>query len=279
LAPGGVAYMFAPMTLRSDSGYYRFMGARISSGSSPLAIAVLTALLGASAGAAAPPTTNSTPSTPAPPASAAQSNEAASYSLGLQFATQWREGGLDGRVSEDDLIRGIRAGLAGTALSAEDRQRANTLMNDAYEGWGERNKAAAAEFLARNAKQADVKTTASGLQYLVLTAGDPKTPPPGPGDHVTVQYRGRLLNGTEFDSTYGRGKPGVIRPSDAMSGWREALEMMSPGAKWRIFVPPDLAYALRPPPAIPPNSLLIFDIEVLGINQPGEARAQAPAAH
>jgi FKBP-type peptidyl-prolyl cis-trans isomerase len=151
-------------------------------------------------------------------------------------------------------------------------------MHDAYEVWGERNKAAAAEFLAHNAKQAGVKATASGLQYLVLTAGDPKGPTPGPGDHVTVQYRGRLLNGTEFDSTYSRGRPGVIRPSDAMSGWREALQMMNAGAKWRVFVPPDLAYALRPPPAIPPNSLLIFDIEVLGINQPGEVPAQAPAA-
>ena len=83
MAPSGVAYMFAPMTLRSNSGYYRFMNVRISSVSSPLAIAVLTVLLGASAGAAAPPTANSTPSTPAPVASAAQSNEAASYSLGL----------------------------------------------------------------------------------------------------------------------------------------------------------------------------------------------------
>ena len=183
-------------------------------------------------------------------------------------------------VSEDELIRGIRAGLAGTPLTADDRQRANAFMRDAYEIWAERNKTAAAEFLARNAKQTGVKTTASGLQYLVLTAGDPKAPAAGPGDHVTVQYRGRLLNGTEFDSTYSRGKPGVIRPSDAMTGWREALEMMNPGSKWRVFVPPDLAYALRPPPAIPPNSLLIFDIEVLGINQPGEARASslAPAA-
>jgi FKBP-type peptidyl-prolyl cis-trans isomerase FklB len=255
------------------------MSASISSVSSPLAIAVLTVLLQASAVAAAAPAANSTPSTPPPAASTPQPSDAAgaSYSLGLTFATQWREGGLNGLVSENDLIRGIRAGLAGTPLTADDRQRANAFMHDAYEIWAERNKKAAAEFLAQNAKQTGVKTTASGLQYLVLTAGDPKVAAPGPGDHVTVQYRGRLLNGTEFDSTYSRGKPGVIRPSDAMTGWREALEMMNPGAKWRVFVPPDLAYALRPPPAIPPNSLLIFDIEVLGINQPGEARAAVPA--
>jgi FKBP-type peptidyl-prolyl cis-trans isomerase len=264
------------------------MTTRISTVSASLAIAALTVLLDASAGAAAAPApasasasaANSTPSMPsmlAPAVSAPQSSEAASYSLGLSFATQWREGGLNGLVSEDELIRGIRAGLAGTALTADDRQRANAFMHHAYEIWAERNQKAAAEFLAGNAKQTGVKTTASGLQYLVLTAGDPKAPAAGPDDHVTVQYRGRLLNGTEFDSTYTRGKPGVIRPSDAMTGWREALELMNPGAKWRVFVPPDLAYALRPPPAIPPNSLLIFDIEVLGINQPAEARATAPA--
>ena len=254
------------------------MSTKISTVSSSLAIAVLTVLLDASAGAAAAPAANSWLSTPLPAASASQPREAVSYSLGLSFATQWREGGLDGLVSENDLIRGIRAGLAGTALTADDRQRANAFMREAYEIWAERNKKAAAEFLAQNAKQTGVKTTASGLQYLVLTAGDPKLAAPGPGDHVTVQYRGHLLNGTEFDSTYSRGKPGVIRPSDAMTGWREALELMNPGAKWRVFVPPDLAYALRPPPSIPPNSLLIFDIEVLGINQPGEARATVPAA-
>jgi FKBP-type peptidyl-prolyl cis-trans isomerase len=197
-----------------------------------------------------------------------------SYSLGLSFATQWRESGLDGMLSEADLMRGIRAGLSGTALTTEDRQRAATFMHEAYDAWGARNKSAAAEFLAHNAKQPGVKTTTSGLQYVVLTMGDPKAPKTGLNDRVTVQYRGRLINGSEFDSTAARGgKPAVVRPSVLIAGWSEALQMMQPGAKWQLFVPPDLAYGNTPPPSIPPNSLLIFDLEVLAIDQAGSPPA------
>ena len=200
----------------------------------------------------------------------------ASYSLGLSFATQWRESGLDGLLSEADLIRGIRAGLAGTALTADDRQRAAAFMREAYEAWGVRNKTAAAEFLARNAKQPGVKTTQSGLQYSVVANGDPKAPTAGPNDRVTVQYRGRLLNGTEFDSTSARGgKPAVVRPSILIAGWSEALQMMQPGAKWQLFIPPELAYGITPPPSIPPNSLLIFDLQVLSVDQAGLPPAAA----
>jgi FKBP-type peptidyl-prolyl cis-trans isomerase len=238
-----------------------------------------------SLGAPPPPpsTASALPSTASPlpgseAAAAPVSREAASYSVGLSFATQWKDGGLDGMLSEADLIRGIRAGLAGTALSADDRQRASAFMRDAYSAWAAKNKTAAAQFLAQNAHQPGVKTTATGLQYQVMTPGDSGTPAAGPADHVMVQYRGRLLNGTEFDSTYSRGKPGVIRPTDAIAGWREALGMMSKGAVWRVFVPPDLAYALTPPPSIPPNSLLIFDIEVLGIDSAVASRSTVSPA-
>ena len=208
----------------------------------------------------------------APPA-AKDSNEAASYSLGLSFATQWRESGMNGLLSEEGLIRGIRAGLAGTALTADDRQRASAFMHDAYEAWGVHNKADAAAFLSHNAKEPGIKSTASGLQYAVLTSGDPKGSTAGPNDRVTVQYRGTMQNGTEFDSSYSRGKPAVIRPSTVIAGWREALSMMTPGSKWRIYVPPDLAYALTPPPSIPPNSLLIFEIELLAVDSAGHTGA------
>jgi FKBP-type peptidyl-prolyl cis-trans isomerase FklB len=213
---------------------------------------------------------------PAPDASAAKA--AASYSLGLSFASQWREGGLEGALSVDDLLRGIRAGLSGTALAPADQQRASALMKESYTAWAGRNKAAADEFLAHNAEQTGVTTTASGLQYLVLHKGDPKAPAAAPGDHVTVQYRGRLISGTEFDSSYRRGKPAIIRPNDVIAGWREALSLMRPGAEWRLFIPPDLAYALAPPPSIPPNALLIFDVSMIGVEPAGTPHAAAPAS-
>jgi FKBP-type peptidyl-prolyl cis-trans isomerase FklB len=208
----------------------------------------------------------------------APSQAASSYSLGLSFATQWREGGLDGLLSEPDLIRGIHAGLAGSPLTADDRQKAGSFLHDAYQAWAARNKAAAAAFLAHNAAQPGVKTTGSGLQYVVMAAGETGSPVPGAGDHVTVQYRGRFLDGKEFDSSYSRGKPAVIRPGDVIAGWREALAMMHRGAQWRVFVPPDLAYAMTPPPSIPPNSLLVFDIEVVGVDPADKAGGPGPAA-
>jgi FKBP-type peptidyl-prolyl cis-trans isomerase len=184
----------------------------------------------------------------------------------LSFASQWREGGLEGVLAEDALIRGIRAGLGGTPLTAEDRERASKLLHDAYEAWAAHNKTAATEFLAHNAKEPGVKTTASGLQYVILAKGDPAGPKAaGPNDHVSVQYRGKFLNGTEFDSSYSHGKPAVIKPGMVIAGWREVLPLMSRGSKWRIFVPPDLGYGLTPPPSIPPNSLLIFEIEIVDI--------------
>jgi FKBP-type peptidyl-prolyl cis-trans isomerase len=252
----------------------------------PLGLALAIALTAAAplqAATPAPtpaPTSNPQAASPAPgnAAGPAISQAASSYSLGLSFATQWREGGLDGLLSEPDLIRGIHAGLAGSPLTADDRQKAGSFLHEAYESWATRNKAAASAFLAHNATQPGVKTTASGLQYVVMKAGDASSPMPAAGDHVTVQYRGRLLDGKEFDSSYSRGKPAVIRPGDVIAGWREALAMMHSGAQWRVFVPPDLAYAMTPPPSIPPNSLLEFDIEIVGVDPADSARAPVPAA-
>lgn len=218
----------------------------------PLLLAVATAALIVAAAAHAEGTA------PAPAASA-------SYSLGLSFANQWREGGLGEGLSQDDLLRGIRDGLGGKALTPEDRARAGEFLKAVYEGLGERNKAAARAFLDKNGKEKGVATTASGLQYTVLAGGDAAAPTAAANDRVTVQYRGTLLDGTEFDSSIARGKPAVVRPGTVIAGWREALGLMHTGAKWRVFIPPELGYGSTPPPSIPPNSLLVFEIEVLGI--------------
>jgi hypothetical protein len=114
----------------------------------------------------------------------------------LIFRSTACEGGLDGALSIDDLLRGIRTGLGGTALSADDQQRASALMKEAYTAWAGTNKAAADESLGK---------------------GAPNAPAAAPGDHVTVLYRGRLIGGTEFDSPYRRGKPLIIRPNDVIA--------------------------------------------------------------
>ena len=206
-----------------------------------------------------------------------QNTVAESYSLGLSFATQWRQAGLEGAVSTEDLVRGIRAGLAGTELTPEDKQRASTLMRTAFGSWAQRNKTQADEFLTHNAKEPGVQTTASGLQFLVLKSGHSGARTPKDSDHVKIQYRGHLLSGYEFDSTYSRNGPAVVRPSDVIAGWREALEMMPAGSQWRLFIPPQLAYGTTPPPSIPPDSLLIFDVEVLGVEPAVAATHPTPA--
>ena len=232
------------------------------------------------------PATTCRATDPSPPAEATvpattptgENPAAESYSLGLSFATQWHQAGLHGVVATEDLNRGIRAGLAGTELTTEDKQRASALMRSAFEAWAGRNKAQSEDFLTHNAREPGVRTTASGLQYLVLKSGPSGSPTPRESDHVKVQYRGHLLSGYEFDSTYNRNAPAVVRPSDVIAGWREALEMMSAGSQWRLFIPPQLAYGTTPPPSIPPDSLLIFDVEVLGVEAAATVHPTPPRA-
>ncbi|MGH8148863.1 MAG: FKBP-type peptidyl-prolyl cis-trans isomerase, partial [Steroidobacteraceae bacterium] len=106
-------------------------------------------------------------------------------------------------------------------------------------------------------------TTASGLQYRILRPGSGA--PPRPTDEVTVNYRGTLLDGTEFDSSYKRGMPATFPVNHVIKGWREALVLMKPGSKWELYVPPELAYGEDSPPPIPPGSLLEFQVELLSI--------------
>jgi FKBP-type peptidyl-prolyl cis-trans isomerase len=142
-----------------------------------------------------------------------------------------------------------------------------------------RDEAAAKEFLAKNGKEKGVVTTASGLQYKILAAGDKKAALVAPTDTVTVEYRGKLINGTEFDSSYSRGVPATFPVNGVIKGWQEALVLMKPGAKWQLFIPPELAYGPRSQPKIPSNSLLIFDVNVVSAeaaNAPPKAPPGTP---
>jgi len=129
-----------------------------------------------------------------------------------------------------------------------------------------KDKAEGEAFLATNKNNPDIVTLPDGLQYKVITDGTGALP--GPTDTVTVNYRGSLLNGTEFDSSYKTGQPAQLRVNGVIPGWTEALLKMKTGSKWQLFIPTGLAYGERSPSSIPPNSVLIFEIELLSTQSP-----------
>jgi len=160
-------------------------------------------------------------------------------------------------------------------MSDADQKNIQQLVRNAQQGAAEANHAAAAKFLAENAKKPGVVTTASGLQYKVLTPGSGDSPKAT--DEVTVNYSGTLLDGTEFDSSYKRGQPASFVLGRVIPGWTEGLQLMKPGAKYRLFVPPQLAYDMHAKPGIPPGSLLIFEVELLS-SKPAQPAAGASGA-
>jgi FKBP-type peptidyl-prolyl cis-trans isomerase FklB len=129
-----------------------------------------------------------------------------------------------------------------------------------------RNKAEGEDFLATNKNNPGVVTLPDGLQYKVITSGTGALP--APSDTVTVNYRGTLLNGTEFDSSFKRGQPAQLHVNGVIPGWTEALLKMKTGSRWQLFIPSELAYGEHSPPSIPPNSVLIFEIELLATQTP-----------
>jgi peptidylprolyl isomerase/FKBP-type peptidyl-prolyl cis-trans isomerase FklB len=122
-------------------------------------------------------------------------------------------------------------------------------------------------FLARNAHAEGVQVTASGLEYRVLRAGPATGARPGPEDEVKVAYEGRLLDGQVFDSSYQRGVPAVMNVGSLIPAWREALQLMRPGDAWTLWVPPTLGYGAAGAGPIPPNSVLVFKLELLDVAQ------------
>ena len=215
------------------------------------------------------------------PASPAQIKSDGSYSLGLSVGESLRRASVNASsISMQRVMQGLHDALAGKAtFGPANEQNIRALIVGARARMGNENHAAAHAFLTRNGKKKGIVTTASGLEYQVLKAGQGANAKSG--DTVTVNYRGTLLDGKEFDSSYKRGQPASFPVDRVIPGWQEALKLMKPGAKWRIFVPPQLAYDLNSPPPIPPGSLLIFDVDLLGV-QPQKAVPQPmppPAGH
>jgi FKBP-type peptidyl-prolyl cis-trans isomerase FklB len=225
----------------------------------------------------------------APPAAepaADTSKEHTSYLFGLTFGEQMHSVGIGTQVDLDSIERGVKDGLQGKKSTRADQQQIQQFVRSVMLAAAATNKAAAAEFLAKNGKEKGVKTTASGLEYKVLAAGDTKAPAVHATDEVSVNYRGKLLDGTEFDSSYARGMPATFKIDGVIKGWQEALVLMKPGAKWQLFIPPDLAYGDSPRPGIPAGSLLTFEVELLtakettqglpGSQSPGNGAAAPP---
>lgn len=193
----------------------------------------------------------------------------ASYGIGLQMGQQLADNPFDGLD-----IAAVAAGLA-AAFYGEEPEVSEDQIRQAFGVISERMQAAEAEkakvaaadgeaFLAENAKKAGVTVTASGLQYEVLTAGSGKTP--GRNDKVRTHYHGTLIDGTVFDSSYNRGQPAEFPVSGVIAGWTEALQLMQEGAKYRLYIPHNLAYGERGAGgAIKPYSALIFDVELLNV--------------
>jgi FKBP-type peptidyl-prolyl cis-trans isomerase len=217
---------------------------------------------------------------PAAPPLGTPSDQQAGVIYGVNFGLLLRRLGIRDHLSLDAIAGGLKEGLAGTkTMTAESTQALQTYVRSSMKAAADTNKAAAQTFLAANRDKKGVKTTADGLQYKVLEAGDRKGISPNPNDIVTVQYRGTLLDGTEFDSSYKRGSPTTLPLTGVIKGWQEALVLMKPGAKWQLFVPPELGYGDASRQGLPADSLLTFEVELVSVEKAKLAGDGAPAMH
>ncbi len=203
-----------------------------------------------------------------------------SYAIGLDIGKNFKARRMD--IDADILLQGLKDGQAAAAplLGDEEIQKVMSdyqqqMMKDEQarrQTQGSENKAREEAFLKENAQKPGVKVTASGLQYKVITEGT--GPVPIESDTVKVHYRGNLLDGSEFDSSYKRNEPAVFPLKNVIKGWTEALQLMKVGSKYQVFLPSALAYGEQGAgQAIPPNATLVFEVELLSIEKPqGEAK-------
>jgi len=196
----------------------------------------------------------------------------ASYAIGMNIGNSIKNDGLD--VNLQALVAGIADAMAGNKSKLTDAQAQAAVQEfvtamqarqaDRMKSAGDKNKRDGEAFLASNKQKQGVVTLPSGLQYMVIKAGNGKQPKLT--DTVTTHYHGTLIDGTVFDSSVERGEPATFSVGGVIRGWTEALQLMKVGDKWRLFVPSELAYGPRSPsPEIGPNSVLVFDVELLNV--------------
>ena len=193
------------------------------------------------------------------------------YVFGMEIGGQLKQGGAE--VDIDTLTAALKASYLGQELALTPEE-ATAIRNEyiaarraeaeaAQQNLAATNASEGDKFLLENAQKEGVQVTDSGLQYQVMTPGD--GPKPAATDTVTVHYRGTLLNGTEFDSSYSRNQEATFGLNQVIPGWTEGLQLMPVGSKYKFFIPANLAYGPNGPPSIGPNATLIFEVELLGI--------------
>jgi len=187
--------------------------------------------------------------------------EKVNYSLGFELGKD-----LEGQQLEllpEALLRGAEDGVSGNKALVRPTQRAAALKQ-IKEKRAQANLEQAQAFLTANAEKEGVQALPSGLQYKELQAGEGNSP--GADGSVVVNYRGTLIDGTQFDSSYDRGKPSTFQVKKVIKGWREALLMMKEGAKWELYIPPELGYGKRGlRKTIPPNNALVYEVELISV--------------
>ena len=201
--------------------------------------------------------------------------EKASYAIGFDMGSSLKKNNID--VDADILGKAIKDVLTGNkTLMTEQEVKATLIaiqkdmqakMQAKMKSQGEKNKKEGETFLAQNKSKKGVKTLTSGLQYKILAEGKGKSPKAT--DTVTVNYRGTLIDGTEFDSSYKRGQPATFPVGGVIKGWTEALQLMKEGAKWQLVIPANLAYGENGTPGGPigPDAVLIFEVELISIKE------------
>ena len=229
-------------------------------------------------------TTASKPATKSPAGPLTTDKDKTSYAIGLDLGNKLKSQSID--VDTSILVRGMNDGISGakpamtdeemraslTALSTQIRAQQTAMLKDLTE----KNKAEGDAFLLDNKSKEGVVVLPSGLQYKILKAGD--GPKPTASDSVVCNYKGTLINGKEFDSSYKRGQPATFPVSGVIKGWTEALQLMPVGSKWQLFIPPDLAYGERGAGAdIQPDSTLIFEVELMSIAAKAQDKAPEKA--
>jgi FKBP-type peptidyl-prolyl cis-trans isomerase FklB len=197
-----------------------------------------------------------------------------SYSIGMNIGNNLKKQSID--VNPDALVSGIKDALSGGKALMTEQEVNDTLMAfqkemaakqaESLKELGEKNKKEGEAFLADNKKKEGVITLPSGLQYKIIKEGTGETPKLT--DTVTTNYRGTLIDGTEFDSSYRREQPATFPVKGVIAGWTEALQLMKVGSKWQVFIPSNLAYGERGAGRdIGPNATLIFEVELLSIKE------------